>query len=169
MSANKKPRKAYRPRPKTPDTMVLALSRAAVPPKADREEVLGVLRSAIKALREGVATETQWAIAAGAVTVALAIEHQGIVRGLMEHLQAAGRALDGIHARAMHEGGGQWVRATLYYQELDALATFLDLHAFQLDKLGRAEFLKAIDKAQQRVITQGGTATVVRDLERLAA
>jgi hypothetical protein len=169
MSANKKPRKAYRPRAVTADTMALALSLAAKPAAADRAEVLDILRSAIKALREGVATEQQWAIAAGAVTVALAIERQGVVRGLLEHLQAAGRALEGIHSRAMHQGCGQWVRATLYYQELDALATFLDLHAFQLDHLGRAEFLAAIDKAQQRVITQGDNATVVRDLERLAA
>lgn len=169
MDRNTKPRKAYRPRPVTADTMKLALHHAAKPLPNDREEVLDMLRSAIKALREGVATEQQWAIAAGAVTVALAIERQGIVRGLMEHLQAAGRALEGIHARAMHEGSGQWVRATLYYQELDTLTTFMDLHAYQLDQLGRAEFLAAMDKAQRHTIKEGDTATVVRDLERLAA
>ncbi len=169
MSRNKKPRKAYRPRQVTADTMVLALHRAAKPAAADRAEVLGMLLKANTALREGVATEQQWAIAAGAVTVALAIERQGIVRGLMEHLVTAGNALEAIHARALRSGGGRWVRVTLYYQELDALQTFMDLHAFQLDQLGRAEFLTAIDTAQKRVTTQGGRATVVRDLERLAA
>lgn len=169
MSANKKPRKAYRPRPVTADTMVLALNRAAKPAPADRAEVLGMLRQANTALREGVATEQQWAIAAGAVSVALAIERQGIVRGLMEHLVTAGKALEAIYDRAMRNGGGRWVRVTLYYQELDALHTFMDLHAFQLNQLGRAEFLAAIDRAQRHTITQGDTATVVRDLERLAA
>ncbi len=169
MPANKKPRKPYRPRSVTADTMVLALHRAAKPAAADRAEVLDVLRSAIKALREGVATETQWAIAAGAVTVALAIERQGIVRGLMEHINTVSSALQDIYDRAIRTGGGRWIRVTLYFNEIDALNDLLWLHSLQLDQLGRAEFLAAIDKAQKHTITQGHTATVVRDLERLAA
>ena len=169
MSRNKKPRKAYRPRPVTAHTMTLATHRAAKPAAADRAEVLGMLRQALQALREGVATEHQWSIAAGSVTVALAIERQGIVRGLLEHLQTAERTLQAIYDRALRTGGGRWVRVTLYYQELDALQTFAELHAFQIGKLGRAEFLAAINAAQKDTIAQGHTATVVRDLERMAA
>lgn len=169
MAGNKKPRKAYRPRPVTADTMALAISLAAKPAAADRAEVLDVLRSAIKALREGVATEMQWAIAAGAVTLALAIERQGIVRGLMEHITTVGDALQDIHARALRTGGGRWIRVTLYFNEIDALNDLIWLHSLQLDKLGRAEFLAAIDKAQKNITTQGDTGTVVRDLERLTA
>lgn len=169
MSANKKPRKAYRPRPVTADTMALALHLAAKPAAADRADVLGVLRNAIQALREGVATEHQWAIAAGSMTVALAIERRGIVRGLMEHLTTAGNALQAIYDRALRVGGGRWIRVTLYYQELDALQTFMDLHTFQLEQLGRAEFIAAIDQAQKRVVADGHIATVVRDVERMAA
>lgn len=169
MSANKKPRKAYRPRPVTADTMALALHFAAKPAAADRNEVLGTLRKAIQALREGVATEHQWAIAAGAVTVALAIERQGIVRGLMEHLTTAGNALQDIYDRAMRTGGGRWIRVTLYFNEIDALNDLLWLHNLQLSKLGRAEFLAAIDKAKKNTVSDGYTATVVRDIERMAA
>lgn len=169
MSRNKKPRKAYRPRPVTAHTMALALHYAAKPAATDRAEVLDMLRTAIQALREGVATEHQWSIAAGSVTVAMAIERQGIVRGLEGHLRTAEQALQDIYDRALRTGGGRWVRVTLYYQELDALQTFLDLHAYQVRQLGRAEFLSAIDAAQKHTIAQGHNAVLVHDLERLAA
>jgi hypothetical protein len=169
MSRSKKPRKACRPRPITADTMALATHFAAKPSVADRAEVLGILRQAIQALREGVATEHQWSVAAGSVTVALAIERQGIVRGLQGHLKTAEQALQDIYDRALRTGGGRWVRVTLYYQELDALQTFMDLHAFQVKQLGRAEFLAAIDAAQKTTIAQGHTATLERNTERLAA
>lgn len=169
MSRNKKPRKAYRPRQIAVNTLDLALHRAAKPAAADRAEVLGVLRQAIQALREGVATEQQWSIAAGAVTVSLAIERHGIVRGLLEHLKSAEQHLQDIYDRALRTGGGHWARVTLYYQELDALQTFMELHTFQVEQLGRAEFLAAIDSAQKDILAHGHTATVVRDLERMAA
>lgn len=169
MSRSKKPRKAYRPRPIAVNTLDLALHHAAKPAAADRAEVLGMLRRAIQALREGVATEHQWSIAAGAVTVALAIERHGIVRGLLEHLKSAEQHLQDIYDRALRTGGGRWVRVTLYYQELDALQTFMELHTFQVEQLGRAELLAAIDAAKKDTIANGHTATVVHDLERMAA
>jgi malonyl CoA-acyl carrier protein transacylase len=167
MAGNKKPRKAYRPRPVTAHTMALATDNAAKPAAADRAEVLAMLSQAVKALREGVATELQWSIVAGSVTVALAIERQGVVRGLLEHLQSAEQALQAIYDRAT--SSGRWMRATLYFHELDVLADFLSFHTFQVNQLGRAEFLAAIDAAQKHTIAQGHTATLARDLERLAA
>jgi hypothetical protein len=169
MSRNKKPRKAYRPRPIAVNTLDLALHRAAKPAVADRDEILGVLRKAIQALREGVALEHQWSIAAGAVTVALAIERQGIVRGLQEHFKSAEQHLQDIYDRAMKTGGGRWTRVTLYYQELDALQLLYELHEYQLDQLGRAEFLAAIDAAKKDTIAAGFAPVVVHDVERMAA
>jgi len=159
MSCSHKPRKAYRPRPS---------ARAAKPAQADREEVLGILQDAIKALREGVATELQWSIADGALEVSKAIEHQGIVRGLAEHLATTSTALLAIYDRAM--ATGTWRSTALWYYELDALQTFLDLHTFQVHQLGRAEFLAAVDGATNQVRRQGGNVTVVRgDLQEVAA
>jgi hypothetical protein len=169
MSANKKPRKAYRPRPVTAQTMTLALHHAAKPAAADRKEVLSMLGSAIKALREGVATEHQWSIAAGSVTVALAIERRGIVRGLSGYINTAEQALQGIYDRAQRTGGGRWMRPTLYFFEIEALNDLVWLHTLQLSKLGRAEFLSAIDAAQKHTIAQGHTARLVHELERMAA
>ncbi len=169
MSGNKKPRKAYRPRPITAHTMALATHYAAKPAAADRKDVLDILRSAIQALREGVATEHQWSVAAGSVSVALAIERQGVVRGLLGHFKTAERALQEIYDRALRTGGGRWVRVTLFYQELDALQDLLDLHTYQVEQLSRAELLAAIDSAQRDVIKQGHTSTLVTNLERMAA
>ncbi len=169
MGRSTKPRKAYRPRPVTADTMTLALHRAAKPSEADRNDVLGALSKAIQALREGVATELQWAVAAGACTVALSIERRGIVRGLAGHLTIAGNALQTIHDRALRAGGGRWVRVTLDFNEIEALNDLLWLHRLQLSQLGRAEFIAAIDQAQKRVVADGHTVMVVTDFERLAA
>ena len=82
MSNNKKPIKAYRPRPVTAHTMAVATHFAAKPSAEDRDEVLGVLRHAVKDLCEGVATEYQWSIVSGSVNVAIAVERKGIARHL---------------------------------------------------------------------------------------
>lgn len=84
---------------------------------------------AVKALREGVATEQQWQCAA--IHVAVASRRQGPVRGLQGHIQAADQALQGIHASALHAGRGRWAAIVPQFQELDALQTFMDLHELQ--------------------------------------
>jgi hypothetical protein len=169
MANNKKPRKPYRPRQIAANPLAIALHNAAKPSADDRAEVLGILRQAVKALREGVATEHQWSSAAGSVTVALAIERQGVVRGLQEHLVRIEQVLQTIYDRALLTGCGRWIRVTLRFNEIEALNDLVDFHTFQMDQLGRAEFLKAVDAAQKETIAQGHTVAVVRDLERMAA
>ena len=167
MSRSHKPRKAYRPRLIAVNTLEIALHRAANPAAADHEEVLNMLRQAAQALREGVATELQWSIIAGAVDVAKAIEHQGIVRGLSEHLNTATQALQAVYDRAM--ASGQWKPTALHYYELDAVQTFVDLHTFQVNQLGRAEFLAAVDAAQAHIKANGDKVTLMRDFHALQA
>ena len=167
MSRNKKPLKAYRPKPVSLDTLAVASHFAAKPSKQDREEVLRPLRDAVKALREGVATELQWSIAAGGVTVAQAIERQGVVRGLAGHLRATELVLQAIQDRALRTGGGRWMRVTLYFGEIDALTTFEECHTFQLNQLGRAELLQAIDAAARDIKADGHTVTLVHDTTTL--
>lgn len=169
MSANKKPRKAYRPRPIAVNTLELALHHAAVPAASDRAEILAVLRQSIQALREGVATERHWSIAAGAVSVARAIERQGIVRGLQGHIEASNAALQAIYTRAMRNGSGRWARVTLYFNEIEAVNDLLWMQKLQLDKLGRAEFLAAIDAAERDVIADGHMPITESQPERWAA
>lgn len=172
MSRNAKPRKAYRPRPVTRHTLAVAIDGAAKPAADDRAQVIAPVAQAIRALREGVATQMQWSIASGALSVAMAIERQGVVRGLLGHLQAAGTALQAIYDRAIRTGGGRWVRVTLYGSEIEDLQLLLELHTYQINQLGRAEFLAVIAAAEKDVLAQGHTAFVVTDLtqiERIAA
>jgi hypothetical protein len=153
MTKNKKPRKPYRPRRIACNTLDIALHHAAKPTPEDLQDVLQPIAQCIKALREGVATEGQWAIAAGAVQMAMAIERQGIVRGLAEDLADAERALQSIYRRAT--ATGEWKSTALYHQEINDLHTFLNLHTFQLRQLGRREFLRAVDGAERQVRRDG--------------
>lgn len=160
MSRNKPPRKAYRPRAVALDPMAVAIDGAAKPAAADVEQVLKAIQAAFTSMREGVATELQWSILAGALDVAKAIDQQGIVRGMHEHLATTDQALETIYNRA--HADTSWRPTPLYFAELDALREFVNLHAFQLRQLGRAEYLQAVYTATSRIRNNHGTATVVR-------
>jgi hypothetical protein len=167
MSRNKKPRKAYRPRPVTAETMRLVMSNVQIPPKADRDEVTNYLTRAIKALREGRATELDWSIAAGSVETAAKIEAGGIVCGIEHLILPADTALQAIYFRAKRIGNGHWLSPTLYGAEINALDDLLFAHTLQLSKLSRAELLAVLDKAAKQVTADGHVATVVTDIETL--
>ncbi len=167
MSRNKKPRKAYRPHQITVNTLGLALYHTAKPARQDRAELLSGVGESVQALCAGVATELDWSIAAGALAVSMAIERQGVVRGLQEHLASAERALQAIYDRCRLPA--LWLRPTLTIQEVDTVRLLQELYAFQIEQLGRAEFLAAADMATRDTIAQGHRATVVRDVERMAA
>lgn len=164
MSGHKPRRIRFAP---TANTMAIALHHAAKPSRADVGELLDAVQAAFKALREGVATERQWSILAGTLDVALAVERQGVVRGLHSHLTAAEQALQTVYNRAMRSTS--WQPTALHFHELDAIHTFVDLHAYQVKQLSRAEYLAAIRSAQARNRHLGNTVTTVTDLERLAA
>lgn len=132
----------------------LAIDRATLLTPAEIEQIIDPLRAAMRALREGVATETDWSFAASAVNVAKAIEHQGVVRGLSEHLHVAELALQGIQARAM--SSSEWQPTALYYQELDTLTNLVELHVFQLQQLSFGEFRRALVSAVDEVRSTGG-------------
>ena len=158
MTSGRKPR---RPRwLPTADTMKLASHRAARLSQAEVAEVMQPLRQAFQALREGVASEWHWSIAASAVNAAKAIERQGVVKGLHEHLRSADAALQAIYTRAM--ATGPWRPTPLHWHELDAIHAAVDLHEYQLKQLSRGEVLRAIDKAAAEIRSTGGRVVDVR-------
>lgn len=167
MSKSKKPRKHYRPRCVAFNTMDVAKHHAAKPEKVDREEIISMVKTALKALREGVGTEYQWSIAAGQLAVAFAIERQGTVRGLAGHLRSIEVQLQNIYDRATRSG--RWISTALYYTELDALTLLIDLYTFQLDKLSRAELLAAVADAKKQNVADGHTVEIEHYTERMAA
>lgn len=163
MSHGRPPRK---PRwPAVVNTMNLVSRRVALVHPADLQDVMRPLHDAFTALRAGVATEWQWSVLASGMNCAQAIEKQGVVRQLASHLRAAELALQSIYNRAT--ATGQWTPTALYYIELDAIDTAIDLHKFQLQQLSTGEVIKALDYAQAEVRSTGGR--VVRQPDLLAA
>lgn len=136
------------------DPIEVAIYRASKAPAATVDAIIGPVRVAFTALREGVATELQWAVLASSVNVALTIEGQGVVKGLAAHLKAAEQALHEIHKRAI--AGGTWRATALYWQEIDAIDEFVPLHKFQLEQLSQGEVIKALDKAEATIRSLGG-------------
>ena len=160
MSHGKPPRK---PRwPAAVNTMDLVSRRVALVTPADLAQVMAPLQAAFTALRQGVATEWQWSVLASAMNCAQAIEKQGVVRQLAGHLHAAELALQSIYNRAM--ATGHWQATALYYVELDAIDTAIDLHKSQLQQLSTGEVIKALDYAQAEVRSSGGRVVQQRDL-----
>ena len=160
MSHGKPPRKSRWPA--AVNTMDLVSRRVALVTPADLAEVMHPLQAAFTALRQGVATEWQWSVLASAMNCAQAIEKQGVVRQLAGHLHAAELALQSIYNRAM--AAGKWQPPSLYYIELDAIDTAIDLHKFQLQQLSTGEVIKALDYAQTEVRSSGGRVMQRADL-----
>jgi hypothetical protein len=163
MSGRTKPRR-YRPRPITLDPITLAMHRASKTRSEDIDAVLGPIRAAFKALREGVATELQWSVLASSVNVAMTIENQGVITGLGAHFKAAEQALQQIYLRAMD--AGEWKPTAMYWQEIDAVDEFVPLHKFQLEQLSRGEVIRAMDKTE--AVIRSGRGTVI-NMDQLRA
>ena len=149
-----------------------AIAGAVKPRDTHIKQITAVLQLAAKHLREGVAAAGDWDIVAGSLSLAVAIEHGGIVRGLGGHFAAFERVMQTIHNRAMLTG--RWQRTSLWHHELDEMVNFINLHTYQLQQLSRSELETALTRAQAKIKSEGCAVEVVRDVqafarERLAA
>jgi predicted P-loop ATPase len=159
--AERSSRLADRPR-RTPRQIIanavdVVKNRAARLTDAERDRMLAPAREGFTALRQGVASHDQWCGVASAVTMALAIEAQGVVKGMREHFQAAERALEAIWTRAQAGADdGAWARPTLYFDEIAALREAIHLHDFQLRQLAVSELHAAIAITRRNVRAAGG-------------
>lgn len=153
MSHGRKPRRSRWPA--GDGTFKAAAVRVA---KLSQEEVallLGPVQTGFAALREGRAKATDWLELACAVTMALAIEEQGVVKGLKVHLDNADNKLSTIADRAALSDG--WHTPTLYAAEIEAIDTLIDLFKFQLGQLSGAEFARAHRASLSKNVQLGGT------------
>ncbi|MCS4509173.1 hypothetical protein [Xylophilus ampelinus] len=121
---------------------------------AEMQTAMTPVREAFRVLREGVASEMDWATLVTATNVGDAIELQGVVRGVRAHIQAGQHALAGIQQRAM--ASGAWRPTALYFQELDAISAAVDIHEFQLRQLSFGEYRRAVARAIAEVRSAGG-------------
>lgn len=162
MGTTTKPRRRFRPRQEVANPIAIAMRRARKIPLEEIAEVMAPIATSFRAMREGVGQEDHWRMLAGSIELAIAIEDQGVIKGLQGHLKEAETALREIARRA--RAGGEWRATPLYWQEIEHLDTFVDVHRIQLEQLSEGEWRKAHTLAVGRVISAGGAAFGLEDL-----
>jgi hypothetical protein len=165
MNGRKPPRRVRWP--SILNTVEIVKAAVAKPPKHDVDEVMRIMTAASKAMREGVATEMHWSILAGAVSMGQAIERQRMVRGMSGHLTSTEQALDTIFKRAHRTGA--WKSPSLYFDEIDMITTFINLHNFQVRQLSRGEYQDVIASAGGQIRASGCSVNLERDLAGVSA
>ena len=141
-------------KPVAVNTMDMAKWRAARINKDDVREIMSSLLTSFKALREGLASDNDWALLASATNTAQAIEKLGVVRGLHAQFRLTELALQAVEQRATASGG--WRAPVLHAHELDDIRAGLEFHRYQLLQLSNGEMMQAIAAAQAEVIGSGG-------------
>lgn len=162
-------RKKPRQRREMRSPFVIALMRATKQTPEDLESIMRPMRACLKAVREGVATQMQFEVLQSSLVIAEAIERSGIVRGLADHIASALQACAAIERRAIALGA--WRQTALYFQELDALSTAVDLHEYQLQQLSAGELQRIVQQTMDRTASSGGNVVRVSesDLAAMAA
>ena len=155
MTRGRKPRQ---PRTRVQNPVRLAAWQAALLDSCQVEAIMSPLRAAFKALREGVATEVQWAYLVSAMNLADSVAITSPIRGTRGHIEPAQRALDGIMRRAM--ATGDWRPTALYYEELDLIRDGLAIYHHQLQHLTRGEYQRAEDHAAADVRRTAGAVVI---------
>jgi hypothetical protein len=147
----------------------LAIMQAKRLTEAEIADVMNPIRKCLKPVREGVSTQLQFEALQSSMIIAEAIEHSGIVRGLADHIASALQACNAIEARALTSGA--WQQTALDFQELDALATAVDLHEYQLQQLSAGELHLIVQKTVARTASSGGNVVRIseNDLVVMAA
>ena len=159
MSANRRPRKAHRPRPAHLNALAMALVRAGKLLPAEHAGQVDIIRRALLEFSAGRDCWPHWRSLADAANVAETLSAMGIGRGQQaaDVLDSAQAALAAVHRR--HAERGSW---TLYAAELDALHWLIALHAKQLAECSRGEFERALDSTHER-LTQALAGNAPRD------
>lgn len=126
---------------------------------AELADNMAPIRASLAAAVAGVATLLQWHVLDTQAELATEIERTRIVRGLSGHITQAQAALQSWASRAM--ASGTWRPVPLEFAEQDALATFVDLHEFQLQQLSAGEIYRATQRMISRMESAGGQVLYV--------
>lgn len=143
MNGQRKPRRVRWPA--SVNTLEIARQRATKFTPAEIASRMDPLRKAASQVCSGYGSEQDWQCLASAVAVSLSIEQKGVVRGLIEHLRSADQVLLVIRQRATANGG--WKPASLRFDEIETLGTYITLFAFQLSELSAKEYDQAFNHA----------------------
>jgi len=153
MNGRRKPRQPKRISYNSIRGVILRASRLT---NKEIESNLAPVRRCEKALREGVANETQHQVLETTLRISDCIEKSRIVRGLSEHIASAQEALETVGNRSRCARTGTWKQTTLSYEELDAIHAAIGLYEFQLRRLSAGELNRIVNSFLASVRTQGG-------------
>lgn len=168
MAANKRPRKAYRPRPVYLNAHDIAMNRVHELQRDDVQMQLDIVERAIveRAIVEfgrGIDCDEHWRSLADATNMAEQLMLAGIGSGsdATRVVTAAQHALRDVMQRRRGTDGkpGSW---TLYAAELDALLWLQALHRTQLQRCDFGEYEQALDTARNK-ISQARAGNAPRD------
>ena len=124
--------------------------------KQDLRDILYPITAAMSALREGDCGHTDWAVLAGCMNIAQAIEKGGVVNGLKKYLHSAELALEAFEAHCMESG--RWVQQGMPPSDFEHVHAGVKFHEYQLRQLSNSEFQKAVEYAEAEVLSSGGQA-----------
>lgn len=153
MNRSKNPR--YKRWPSEKNTFRLAVLQATKLTSAEVAETMAQANHCFDRLREGVATEAQHTALHTILALAMGIEDSGVVKGLREHLDSALRSMDAVRDRAM--ATGSWCCSALHLDELDAIATAVELHEYQLKQVSAGELQRVTNKLVAQTLSMGGS------------
>ena len=128
MAANRKPRKAYRPRPVNALAMVAAIQGACLLSVEDRLAWQEQLHDALTAVRTGAAQRAQWAALFDAINLVEELVRMGVAKDPAEVVPTAQAAVCAILDR-LQATGVRSARAAELQALRDLVAAFADLMA----------------------------------------
>lgn len=158
MAANKKPRKAYKPKRVLINTAHVAIFGATALTPDEIDQIIGPSRKHLLTAVNSGFTNAGFIDLQTAMHAAIAIENSGIVKGLRSEFEAGIEALDAIHDDATHDvsmSECEWTDIVPTPGQIAALESALDMHEFQLQHLSASEFQKII----RRLVNQVKDAT----------
>ena len=146
MGRTAKPRRAYRPRPVTADTVETAIARAGLLPESSRQALRAPIIAALDGLRTGTGQWPAWCSMADALNVAEQLAADGIASNHAGTIAAAQSVLADLHARLAK--GAPW---TLRAAELKTLQDAAEIAEIQLEYASQGEVADAIESVKRRV------------------
>lgn len=150
-------RKPRQPRTRVQSPLRLAAWQAALLSAHQVNTIMQPLRDAFRAMREGVATELQWAYLVSAMNIADSISLTSPVRGTRGHIVPAQHALNGYMRRAI-QPRGEWLATDLYIEESELIRDALDVYHHLLQHITRGDFQRAEAHALADVCSTAGAA-----------
>ena len=139
MNGQRKPRQ---PRAINTNVMGHVICRVGKLMQHEIDQALLPVRTAVAALRAGTATDDHIGQLLGSMYMALAIERQGIVRGIVVQLVAARDMLRTIDREARCDGGWH-TPPPLEPRRQEAIDEAFDLHEYQIKQLSAGELNQA--------------------------